>query len=702
MANDLVVKLLLKTGTFSTDLKTAKGQIQNFQSGCKKAGDSLSAFGNSIGINIGSLTKFGGVVGAAALAGKELKNILMSSQSTADGFNNAIAGCKGVVDSLHTALATCDFSAFRNGLWSVFDAAKAVSEALDKLGNTQIAYNYMSKENAAEFDKLEAIYKNPKSTQEQKDAAIKRMQEIIDAQVKYAENYGADIYDVYKKKVVKKAGEGNISVKDVTLEQFRTAMRTDLGEFGDPTERRKWYQNQYETYLSKIKKFGDNNIMGQEKLKKKYADAIAIHAMLELMKDDELKELGDLLSTRLGAKQSADQLQKRYNEMLNGYINSKKTTTTTPKPVKTVKAPEVVAEEGSLKDLTDKYNKANNELNLLTVGTEEWLKKNKEVNELNTKLEETRQRIKEINGEVEKVVKTPEGSLDWISEKKNEILGEINNIGFDDPDSFEKIQEYKKQLAALNETESGLKQLYTIGNINSIKDLEEVISLYKELRDNMMFDNPEYEDMVKLYNDAIDDYTEKLNKLKGVNTEITQTTSVWDGFSQSMANVSTVVSSLTNTFKSGAEITASSVLSMVATCLPAVGQLISSLSALTAAEAVEAGVSATQKAVSTSKHWIEAIAAVASLGAVVAAAISSAKNAGNYANGGIVGGSSFRGDRMTANVNSGEMILNRTQQYNLFKQLNGQGGSGSVEFHISGDTLVGVLNNHNRKNRLIR
>ena len=701
MANDLVVKLLLKTGTFSTDLKTAKGQIQNFQSGCKKAGDSLSAFGNSMGINIGTLTKFGGVVGAAALAGKELKNILMSSQSTADSFNNAIAGCKGVVDSLHTALATCDFSAFRDGLWSVFDAAKAVSEALDKLGNTQIAYNYMSKENAAEFDKLEAIYKNPKSTQEQKDAAIKRMQDIIDAQVKYANNYGADIYDVYKKKVVKKAGAGNIKEKDVTLEQFRTAMRTDLGEFGDPTERRKWYQNQYETYLGEIKKYGDNNIMGQEKLKKKYADTIAIHAMLELMKDDELKELGDLLSTRLGAKQSADQLQKRYNEMLNGYLN-KKTTTTTTKPTKTVKTPEVIAEEGSLKDLTDKYNKANNELNLLTVGTEEWLEKNEEVKELNTQLEETKQRIKEINGEVEKVEKTQEGSLKWISEKRNEIQGKLESVGIDDPDDYEKIKKYKKQLSILDEFETQTKWLNNVVNINSIKNLEETISLFQELRDNLQFDNPEYNELLEIYSDAIDDYTEKLNKLKGVKTEIIQTTSVWDGFSQSMANVSTVVSSLTDTFKSGAEITASSVLSMVATCLPAVGQLISSLSALTAAEAVEAGVSATQKAVSTSKHWIEAIAAVASLGAVVAAAISSAKNAGNYADGGIVGGSSFRGDRMTANVNSGEMILNRTQQYNLFKQLNGQGGSGSVEFHISGDTLVGVLNNHNRKNRLIR
>jgi hypothetical protein len=171
-----------------------------------------------------------------------------------------------------------------------------------------------------------------------------------------------------------------------------------------------------------------------------------------------------------------------------------------------------------------------------------------------------------------------------------------------------------------------------------------------------------------------------------------------------MANTSTIVSNLTNTFKESSEVTAASVLQMVATTLPAIGQLISAISALTTVEAVEAGVGAVGKAVSTSKHWIEAIAAVASLGAVVAAAIAAASTPKmqKFASGGIVGGSSFTGDRVTAQVNSGEMILNSTQQANLFRMANGGGTSNQVEFHISGTELVGVLNNQNRKNRLIR
>ena len=125
------------------------------------------------------------------------------------------------------------------------------------------------------------------------------------------------------------------------------------------------------------------------------------------------------------------------------------------------------------------------------------------------------------------------------------------------------------------------------------------------------------------------------------------------------------------------------------------------MSSLIGAVAALAGVEATAKAVETSKHWIEAIAAVAALGAAVAGAISMAKSQ-KFANGGIVGGSSFTGDRVTAQVNSGEMILNKTQQARLFKIANGGATSGQVEFHISGTELVGVLNNQNRKNNLIR
>lgn len=73
---------------------------------------------------------------------------------------------------------------------------------------------------------------------------------------------------------------------------------------------------------------------------------------------------------------------------------------------------------------------------------------------------------------------------------------------------------------------------------------------------------------------------------------------------------------------------------------------------------------------------------------------------GSFADGGIISGSSFHGDKMLARVNAGEMILNPMQQSNLFNALNGGGAVGgmrNVEFKISGSTLKGCLNNYDKK-----
>lgn len=69
-----------------------------------------------------------------------------------------------------------------------------------------------------------------------------------------------------------------------------------------------------------------------------------------------------------------------------------------------------------------------------------------------------------------------------------------------------------------------------------------------------------------------------------------------------------------------------------------------------------------------------------------------------FANGGIVGGSNFRGDRVLIRANSGEMILNKKQQANLFNALDkGElGGAGVVDFVLRGSDLYGSLRNYSK------
>lgn len=93
-----------------------------------------------------------------------------------------------------------------------------------------------------------------------------------------------------------------------------------------------------------------------------------------------------------------------------------------------------------------------------------------------------------------------------------------------------------------------------------------------------------------------------------------------------------------------------------------------------------------------------AAAQIAEMEALIAAAAALPA----FAEGGIVGGSKYIGDQNLARVNSGEMIINGSQQRKLWdaisnNRLGGNTLSGDVEFKISGQVLRGVLNNHDKK-----
>ena len=71
---------------------------------------------------------------------------------------------------------------------------------------------------------------------------------------------------------------------------------------------------------------------------------------------------------------------------------------------------------------------------------------------------------------------------------------------------------------------------------------------------------------------------------------------------------------------------------------------------------------------------------------------------GGYASGGIIGGTSYSGDKLLARVNSGEMVLNKRQQTNLFNAINsgniGGGTVSTVEFKLRGADIYGSMKNY--------
>lgn len=125
---------------------------------------------------------------------------------------------------------------------------------------------------------------------------------------------------------------------------------------------------------------------------------------------------------------------------------------------------------------------------------------------------------------------------------------------------------------------------------------------------------------------------------------------------------------------------------------------ISEAGAIGAKGAAEAGSQAAKVPV------IGPVLAVAGILAVGAAIIGIISSLSKFADGGVVGGHSYTGDKILARVNSGELILNDKQQNELWNQMNssptaapGKELTGAVTFKVKGTDLVGVLNNYNSK-----
>lgn len=191
---------------------------------------------------------------------------------------------------------------------------------------------------------------------------------------------------------------------------------------------------------------------------------------------------------------------------------------------------------------------------------------------------------------------------------------------------------------------------------------------------------------------ATEDIKSGYISVKGISSDAIKSNYDYADSLGAIGNMMSSVSQLTNEG-------AASWLSYASNIIQAVGQALPQLSALATKNA---SVAATGAAASVSSipvvGWVMAGTAVASVIAAMA-------NIPKFANGGIVPGNLYSGDRVPAMVNSGEMILNRSQQGRLFDILNSKGGVNGKDVRVTGEVVVSgeqmkiLLDNTNRKLR---
>ena len=126
-------------------------------------------------------------------------------------------------------------------------------------------------------------------------------------------------------------------------------------------------------------------------------------------------------------------------------------------------------------------------------------------------------------------------------------------------------------------------------------------------------------------------------------------------YADSFMQISQAISMMTGTFQGNASSIAQWGFSMIGN----VSQMISQLQSLAMAQGVASAFKLPPPA-----SYIAAATAISTVASIFA-------SIPKFANGGIIGGSSFYGDKLLARVNSGEMILNKDQQKSLYQATSG-------------------------------
>lgn len=269
-----------------------------------------------------------------------------------------------------------------------------------------------------------------------------------------------------------------------------------------------------------------------------------------------------------------------------------------------------------------------------------------------------------------------QGMADAYQEQLDKMTGATEEAANNMADSLDKVPtKFELMRESLDKMSTGVGAISTLGN--SLNDLK---GIGEDLADAFSGNMDAWDSLMTVFNSGIGILETVMGVMEAINTlqEL--------GNALSDAKVA----------KQAAETTA----------------VVSGKGAEAAAETAEAAASGTATAANTAEAAagagkamagipivgpVLAIAAIAAVLAAVLAATSKAKSAGNFATGGLIPGSSFSGDNLTANVNSGELILNRAQQSNLAGQLSG-GATQTVvvEGRISGKDILLSANNTNR------
>lgn len=583
--SDAIVRLLLKTNDFDSNLKKSKNEISSFSSFMSGAG--------------GVVAKFAGGLGLAMTAGEAFNKVLQSSQTLGDMTASNMAALKTSVDEFFYSLGTGEFSSFLSGMDDIISKAKEAYAALDQLGNTQISYGVFSAKYQSEIADAQYMAKNKFAPDDQRRASFNTWRTRLKEQQAAITRLQEELINSASKDVEAKTN-ANITV---SMEDMLKAFEADLL---DPAKRAE---------VKSRAKYGTSNYQANAKREdwsKEQKDALAesqkqnliIHTMLEKYNDDELKGIAAKIQQYYQLNSALKSVAREYNESATEYNNSMAKMKGF-KPVDSLEGFKVFTGNNVGVKLPVKP--------VIPTGS---------LAELDEQIKTAQKKYAEAASD-----EARKAALKTIEELKNKKLTIEFQIKYTEPPS-----------------------------VDTGKRNNELSGLSKEGDFPKKINVPDY---VKLK--QIKDAEEYAKTIKGIGYAMEGVNSIVQ------ASGNQTVGFITESFAS-------------------IAQMIISLNSLAVANGV---------ANAAALPFPANLAAIATVVGTISSIFSSLPK---FADGGIIGGSSFFGDKMIARVNSGEMILNQSQQGKLFNIINNGNPGNNItvggEAKVSGKTMYIAIRNY--------
>lgn len=157
---DIIARLIAKTTGFDQPLAKSMAGVQKF-------GQANFTMNGILAQGLTALTKMAKGFGAVEVACKTFNAVIMEgSQTTGDFVRNGVGALNDTMGLLARSLATCDFTAFNQGLIQTYANAVKLREQLDGLNDMAEATSYFKKKYTAQLSDARETLADPASSAE--------------------------------------------------------------------------------------------------------------------------------------------------------------------------------------------------------------------------------------------------------------------------------------------------------------------------------------------------------------------------------------------------------------------------------------------------------------------------------------------------------------------------------------------------------